>query len=254
MLYKHGRRLVGDRTVKFRLQMVQVTESQFANDLALYAASQSALESAGKSFVKGASQFGLTVSLPKTKGLAMGTGIGEDDVTPLSVEGSKIEIVTEFTYLGSCLCNDGEVTREVACRIAKASRVFGSLRNAIFMNRTFSVSTKRNVYKAVVVSILLYGAETWTIKAPDLQQQLTTFHNCCVRTILGVSRYQQWRERITANNFSEAFGMRWSIADFIMERCLRWLGHLGRMADDRLPKQLLFGELQKKWPFHGTKK
>ena len=39
-----------------------------------------------------------------------------------------------------------------------------------------------------------------------------------------------------------------------MERRLRWLGHLGHMSDDRLPKQLLFGELQKTRPFHGTKK
>ena len=42
VLYKHGRRLVGDHTVKSRLQRVQVTESQFADDLALYAASRSA--------------------------------------------------------------------------------------------------------------------------------------------------------------------------------------------------------------------
>ena len=46
--------------------------------------------------------------------------------------------------------------------------------------------------------------------------------------------------------------MQWS--DFIMERRLRWLVHLGCMSDDRLPKQLLFGELQKTRPFHGTKK
>jgi len=39
-----------------------------------------------------------------------------------------------------------------------------------------------------------------------------------------------------------------------MERRLGWLGHLGRMSDDRLPKQLLFGELQKTQPFHGTEK
>ena len=31
----------------------------------------------------------------------------------------------------------------------------------------------------------------------------------------------------------------------IMERHLRWLGHLGCMSDDRLPEQLLFEELQK---------
>ena len=121
------------------------------------------------------------------------------------------------------------------------------------MNKTFSVSTKRNAYKAVVLSILLYGAETWTMKVPDLCH-LTTFHNCCVHSILGVSRYQQWRERITTRNLSEAFGIQWSVSDFIMERRLCWLGHLGRMSDDRLPKQLLFGELQKTRPFHRTKK
>ena len=97
-----------------------------------------------------------------------------------------------------------------------------------------------------MLSILLYGAETWTIKAPDLCR-LITFHNRCVRSILGVSRYQQWRERITIRNLSEAFGIQWSVSDFIMERRLCWLGHLGRMSDDRL---LLFGELQKTRPIH----
>ena len=74
-------------------------------------------------------------------------GAGSVDVSPLSVEDGlgEIEMVSEFTYLGSCLCDDGEVTNEVACRIARASKAF---------SRTFSVSTKRNVYKAVVLSIL----------------------------------------------------------------------------------------------------
>jgi len=151
------------------------------------------LSSAGQGFVLEARHFGLTVSLPKTKGMAMGAGISSVDVFPLSVGDGlgEIKMVSEFTYLGSCLCDDGEVTNEVACRIARASKAFGSLCEAIFMNRTFSVSAKRNVYKAVVLSILLYGAETWTIKAPDLRC-LTTFHNRCVHSILGVSWYQQW--------------------------------------------------------------
>jgi len=57
--------------------------------------------------------------------MAMGAGNGDGDVAPLRVEGGEIDMVTEFTYLGSCLCNDGEVTREVAYRIAKASKAFG---------------------------------------------------------------------------------------------------------------------------------
>ena len=77
------------------------------------------------SFVLEARCFGLTASLLKTKGLAMGAGISSVEVSPLSVEDNlgEIEMVSEFTYLGSCLCVDGEVTNELACRIARASKV-----------------------------------------------------------------------------------------------------------------------------------
>ena len=46
----------------------------------------------------------------------------------------------------------------------------------------------------------------------------------------------------------------WSIPDIVMDRRLQWLGHLGRMEDDRLPKKVLFGELRKKRACHGPKK
>ena len=55
--------------------------------------------------------------------------------------------------------------RYIFCRIAKASQAFEHLREPIFRNSNFSISTKRAVYKAVVLSVLLYGAETWPIKA-----------------------------------------------------------------------------------------
>ena len=74
---------------------------------------------------------------------------------------------------------------------------------------------------------------------------LLFFHNRCVRTILGVSRLQLWNDHITSQQLSVWFGMPWSIADYVLERRLRCLGHWGRMDEDRSPKQLLFGELVK---------
>jgi len=48
--------------------------------------------------------------------MATGAGISSVDVSPLSVEDGlgEIGMVSEFTYLASCLCDDGEVTNEVA--------------------------------------------------------------------------------------------------------------------------------------------
>ena len=75
----------------------------------------------------------------------------------------------------------------------------------------------------MIISILLYGAETWTLKAPDVHR-LTVFHNGCVHTILGVSRFGQWKEHFTSQHLSVQFGMLWLIADYILERRLQWLG------------------------------
>ena len=127
------------------------------------------------------------------------------DALPVLLEEGKIEIVQDFTYLGSNITRDGEVTDEVKCRIGKAARAFGCLQKPIFQNRCLSVETKRKVYRAVVLSVLLYGAETWTIKAESVRR-LSGFHNRCVRTIMGVTKYQQWKERISSRRLAAAFG------------------------------------------------
>ena len=43
------------------------------------------------------------------------------------------------------------------------------------------------------------------------------------------------------------------MAEILMKHRLHWLGHLARMESHRMPKQLLFGELEKKRRSHGTK-
>ena len=195
----------------------------------------------------------------------MGEGLGDKDVASVRVEGGgQIEMVEHVSYLGSVMSRDGDATEDVkcmqfgmklwqSCRIAKATRAFGCLRVPIFNNPILSIPTKRAVYKAIVLAVLLYEAETWTLKVEHVRR-LTTFHNHCMRTILGVTRCQQWEQRLTSRTLANRFGMGWTIPDIIMDRRLQWLGHLGRMGDERLPKRMLFGELRKKRACHGTKK
>ena len=138
------------------------------------------------------------------------------------------------------------------CRIAKAAQAFGCLQKSIFQNRRLSTETRRKVYRATVLSVLLYGAETWTIKAESLQR-LNAFHNRCVRTIMGITRYQQWKDKITSRRLAAAFGMEETMTHLLMKCRLRWLGHLASMEPYRVPKHILYGELDKRRPRHGTR-
>ena len=194
VLFRPGRKLIGDRTAKSRLSVVRVTESKFADDVALYTTPHGNLESVARSFVGKAGEWGLTVSIEKTKRLATGDNLSEEDIAPVQVKGGEIEMVDHFTYLGSTLSRDGDVMEDVKCRIVKASRAFGCLRGSVFNNPFLSLATKKMVYRATVLSVLLYSAETWTLKAEHVNR-LNTFHNRCVRTILGITRYKQWQQR-----------------------------------------------------------
>ena len=92
-------------------------------------------------------------------------------------------VVQDFTYLGANISRDEEITSEVTRRIARAARAFGCLRVPVFKNQDLSLATKRAVYRAIVLAVLLYGAETWTMKAVHTRC-LNSFHNRCIRTIL----------------------------------------------------------------------
>ena len=110
--YKHGRKLVEDRTVKSRLSEVRVVETQFANDVAIYCHTREAFESATCEFVCTASDWGLTVSTHKTKALVMGGNLTAADSLPLKIGGESIEVLHDFTYLGSNISSVGKWGRK----------------------------------------------------------------------------------------------------------------------------------------------
>ena len=93
--YSHGRKLVGDHSVKSRLLPYCVTESKFADDAVLYASSHDGLEAVPSSFVSVVRGWGLTISLVNSKGMVAGIGAYTSVLALISVE--------SFQYLGSIM-------------------------------------------------------------------------------------------------------------------------------------------------------
>lgn len=128
-----------------------------------------------------AKDFGLTLSIPKTKVMAVGR----------EVKRREREAVSKLPYLGSQIQSFGRVTLDAEKRIAQAFKAFGALRRPVFLDHDLNTTMKRKVYQAYVLTVLLYGSQCWTPLKKDLKK-LNSFHNRCVRTILGISNKQQW--------------------------------------------------------------
>ena len=153
-----GRKPVGDRTAKSRLQPATRTESQFADNAALYTTSHHHLTALANEFVGCASSWSLTVSISKTKALYV--NCPDAPLTVPLVDGGSIDCVSQSTFLRSIARCHRALDREVVQHIAKASRNFGCLRIPIFQCRRLSLRIKILVYRAVVFPTLFYRAET----------------------------------------------------------------------------------------------
>ena len=127
---------------------------------------------------------------------------------------------------------------EVNARIAKASAAFGRLRGSVWDRSRIRLDTKLKVYKAVVLPTLLYACETWT----DYQlhdKRLNHFHTICLRKLLEI----KWQDRIPDTEVLKRAWMQ-SVHTLLKLVQLRWTGHVTRMPEERLPKKILYGELE----------
>ena len=111
------------------------------------------------------------------------------------------------------------------------------LTKCVWSNNKLSDHTKVNVYEACVISTLLYGSESWTMRAHQ-EKRLNVFHMRCLRRILGIT----WQDKVTNKLVLEKAGIP-SLYTLLKQRRMRWLGHVTRMEDGCIPKDLLYGEL-----------
>ena len=146
--FKDGRRLVGDRTAKSRLEEVRITELQFADDVTVFATTHSALENGTSQFVCTALEWNLTVSVKKTKAMAVCSHLPSADTLPIQLSQGSIDVIQDFNYLSSNITDDGEVKNEVSTRIGRASRAFGCLQSPYSATTVFLTKPKRKVYQA----------------------------------------------------------------------------------------------------------
>ena len=89
---------------------------------------------------------------------------------------------------------------------------------------------KCNLYKALVLSAVLYSSETWTL-SKLMERKLESFHCGCLRRILRVS----YLEKATNEEIMSRSRMP-QLSTMIMLKRIKWYGHIQRMKPGRLAR------------------
>jgi len=83
---------------------------------------------------------------------------------------------------------------------------------------------------------LLYAAETWTFKKNDTNR-IRSFETKCLRKILNI----KWQQKIKNKDIMKRAGTDINNMQRMIERKMNFFGHVCRMQDERLIKQVVFG-------------
>ena len=229
-----------------KVKLFTIRDLLFADDCALAALSQEALQRLCNCFATAARRFGLTISIKKTEALYQPAPGNMYEPPTITIEGKLLNSVDNFKYLGSIVSNDASMDAEITARIAKATAAFGRLSKRLWTNNGIQLNTKIGVYKAAVITSLLYGCETWTLTKQQ-SKRLEKFHQTTLRKIARI----KWFHKVTNYQVLSRCNIS-SLQAMIDKAKLRWTGHVIRMKDDRIPKALLYGRLTTGVPKRGN--
>ena len=200
----------------------------FADDQVVIAQDEEDANYMTRKLVEVYRKWGMEVNVVKTEKLVIG---GDQQSIELE-DGRKILDCEEYKYLGVWLTKDGNLDRAIKDRNVQGRKAIAML-NGVLWDQSISKETKRKIYNVIVKSIVTYGSEVWQLKKRT-EDMLRATEMDFWRRSAGISR----RERIRNVKVREIMGVEKDIVHDIRSKQLVWYGHVRRMADDRLPKQV----------------
>ena len=159
-----------------RYPATKITDADYADDLALFSDNIAQATALLHSLENAAADVGLYVNAGKTEFISF-----NQEGTINTLMGKALESVISFVYLGS---NIASTEKDVTIRIAKAWGALDGL-NVIWKS-SLPDQLKRDFFRAVVESVLLYGSNTWTL-TKRLESRLDGTYTRMLRAILNIS-------------------------------------------------------------------
>ena len=137
-----------------------INKLSYTEDTTLMAESEDELKNLLKN-VKGQSEkAGLKPNIQKRKITASGP------ITSWHINGGKLEILTDFIFLGSKITADGDCSHEIKRCFCLGGKTMTNL-DSILESRDITLLTNIHILKAMIFLVAMHGCESGTIKKSE---------------------------------------------------------------------------------------
>lgn len=209
---------------------VKVTCLAFADDLAIFAEDVETAIRQIEILTETAQKVGLQISFEKTEYMSN----QREAPKCLNTKYGKINRVHKFKYLGEIIQPNGLEGEANNQRCQKMKRAFWMTGN-LYNKKCISINSKARHYNTVIKPECLYAAETLTMNRKGDIENIKKLERKIIRKILGPKSTEEGY-RLRGRQETEKLS---NIFDDMKKRRLKFYGHIKRMDNARLTKQIL---------------
>ena len=141
-------------------------------------------------------------------------------ITSWQIYGETMETATDLIFYGSKITVDGDHSQEIKRHFLLGRKAMTSV-DSILKTRDITLPTKVILVKAMVLQVVMYGCESWTIKKAE-NQTIDAFELWCWRKLL--------RVHLTARRSNQSIvkesSPEYSLQGLMLKLKLQYFGHL----------------------------
>ena len=157
-------------------------------------------------------------------------------ITSWQIEWGKVEVVTDFLFLGSKIIADGDCSHEIRWLLLDRKALTNL--DSVLRSRNISWPTKVCRVKAMVFPLVMYGCESWTGKKTE-HRRTGTCKLWCLRRPPRVP----WTARKSKQSILREIIPEYSLEGLTLKLKLQYFGYLMRRAHS-LERMLMLGKIE----------